>query len=110
MDAGTPLKNGVYQECVEYGGTRCTGPTWTKLVPRRPTWTNLAKLVVVLLRFVFFEKHLRPAWTKLVQPFFSTVFRALPSLEKQGLALLGHPYLSTKIIDAPKNVKPRSVA
>ena len=42
----------------EYGGTRCTGPTWSKLVPRRPTWTNLAKLVVFLLSFACLEKHL----------------------------------------------------
>ena len=32
-----------------------------------PTWTNLAKLVVVLLCFAFLEKHLGPPWTKLVQ-------------------------------------------
>ena len=52
---------------MEYGGTRCTGPTWTKFVPKRPTWTNLAKLVVVLLCFAFLKKHLSPTWTKLVQ-------------------------------------------
>ena len=43
----TPHRKPEIQECAEHGGTRCTGPTWTKLVPRRPTWTNLAKLVVV---------------------------------------------------------------
>ena len=51
---------------MEYGGTRCTGPTWTKLVPRSPTWTNLAKLVVVLLCFAFLEStfdQLGPSWS-----------------------------------------------
>ena len=55
------------QECAEYGGTRCTGPTWAKLVPRRPTWTNLAKLVIILLCFACLEKHLcdqfGPSWS-----------------------------------------------
>ena len=43
----------LFQECAEYGGTGCTGPTWTKLVPIWPSWTNLAKLVVILLYFAF---------------------------------------------------------
>ena len=55
------------QECMEYGGTGCTGSTWTKLVPIEPSWTILAKLVVILLCFAYLERHIRPSWTMLVQ-------------------------------------------
>ena len=51
-------RNFALQEYPEYGGTGCTGPTWTKLVPTWPSWTYLAKLVVILLCFAFLEKHL----------------------------------------------------
>ena len=42
------LKTCTNSECTEHRGTRCTGPTWTKLVP---TWrsTDFAKLLVILL-------------------------------------------------------------
>ena len=44
-----------FQEFAEYGGTGCTGPTWTKLVLIWPSWTNLVKLVIILLCFAFLE-------------------------------------------------------
>ena len=68
------------QECPEYGGTGCTGPTWNKLVPIWPSWTYLAKLVVILLCFAFLEKHLWPTWTKLVKGALSRSVPCTPDL------------------------------
>ena len=75
-----PRHQDVSQECPEYGGTGCTGPTWTKLVPIWPSWTYLAKLVVILLCFAFLEKAPLSNLDQVGPALFPAVFRALLSL------------------------------
>ena len=71
------LLSNSFQECPEYGGTWCTGPTWTKLVPIWPSWTYLAKLVVILLCVAFLEKAPLTSLDQVGPVLFPAVFRAL---------------------------------